>query len=94
MAANVLSHFRHVGVFAGNVRFETVELDTFDTARRFDAVIGRLVLLYQPDPAATLRRFRNFLKSDGIMAFQEIDMEHMAGAGLRIVQPYSRARYL
>jgi SAM-dependent methyltransferase len=58
-----------------NVRFETAELDAFDTAEKFDAVIGRLVLLYQPDPIAVLRRFRKFLKPNGIIAFQEMDME-------------------
>jgi precorrin-6B methylase 2 len=58
-----------------NVRFETAELDAFDTAEKFDAVIGRLVLLYQPDPTAVLRRFRKFLKPNGIIAFQEMDME-------------------
>jgi 2-polyprenyl-3-methyl-5-hydroxy-6-metoxy-1,4-benzoquinol methylase len=57
-----------------NVRFETAELDAFDTAEKFDAVIGRFVLLYQPDPIAVLRRFRNFLKPNGIIAFQEMDM--------------------
>jgi 2-polyprenyl-3-methyl-5-hydroxy-6-metoxy-1,4-benzoquinol methylase len=57
-----------------NVRFETTELDAFDTAEKFDAVIGRFVLLYQPDPIALLRRFRNFLKPNGIIAFQEMDM--------------------
>jgi 2-polyprenyl-3-methyl-5-hydroxy-6-metoxy-1,4-benzoquinol methylase len=58
-----------------SVRFETAELDAFDSAEKFDAVIGRLVLLYQPDPISVLRRFRNFLKPDGIVAFQEMDME-------------------
>jgi ubiquinone/menaquinone biosynthesis C-methylase UbiE len=58
-----------------NVRFETAELDAFDSAERFDAVIGRFVLLYQPDPIAVLRRFRNLLKPNGIIAFQEMDME-------------------
>jgi ubiquinone/menaquinone biosynthesis C-methylase UbiE len=58
-----------------NVRFETAELDAFDSAERFDAVIGRFVLLYQPDPIAVLRRFRNLLTPNGIIAFQEMDME-------------------
>jgi precorrin-6B methylase 2 len=58
-----------------NVRFETAELDAFDSAERFDAIIGRFVLLYQPDPIAVLRRFRNLLKPNGIIAFQEMDME-------------------
>jgi SAM-dependent methyltransferase len=58
-----------------NVRFETAELDAFDSAERFDAIIGRFVLLYQPDPIAVLRRLRNLLKANGIIAFQEMDME-------------------
>jgi ubiquinone/menaquinone biosynthesis C-methylase UbiE len=58
-----------------NVRFENAELDAFDSAEKFDAVIGRFVLLYQPDPIAVLRHFRNFLKPSGIIAFQEMDME-------------------
>ncbi len=60
---------------ARNVRFETAELDAFDSAEKFDAVIGRLILLYQPDPIAILRRFRNVLNLNGIIAFQEMDME-------------------
>jgi SAM-dependent methyltransferase len=66
---------RAAALGARNVRFETAELDAFDSAEMFDAVIGRFVLLYQPDPIAILRRFRNFLKPNGIIAFQETDME-------------------
>jgi 2-polyprenyl-3-methyl-5-hydroxy-6-metoxy-1,4-benzoquinol methylase len=62
---------------ARNVRFETVEVDGFGSAETFDAIIGRFILLYQPDPIATLRRFRHFLKSNGIIAFHEMDMETM-----------------
>jgi 2-polyprenyl-3-methyl-5-hydroxy-6-metoxy-1,4-benzoquinol methylase len=55
------------------------EVDIFnDTERRFDALIGRLVLLYLPDPSATLRRFRNFLRPGGVIAFQEIDMDQLS----------------
>jgi hypothetical protein len=50
-------------------------LDAFDSTEMFDAVIGRFVLLYQPDPITILRRFRNFLKPNGIIAFQEMDMD-------------------
>jgi SAM-dependent methyltransferase len=69
---------RAAALGVGNVRFETAELDSFDAAQMFDAVIGRLVLLYQADPAATLRRFRNFLKHDGVIAFQEADVEQIS----------------
>ena len=58
-----------------NVRFEAVDLESFDSPHTFDAVIGRFVLLYLPEPAATLRRFRKFLKPRGVIAFQESDME-------------------
>jgi 2-polyprenyl-3-methyl-5-hydroxy-6-metoxy-1,4-benzoquinol methylase len=66
---------RAAALGARNVHFETAELDAFDSAELFDAVIGRFVLLYQPDPIEVLRRFQNFLKPDGIMAFQEMDMD-------------------
>ena len=67
---------RAMALGLSNVQFEVSELDTFDDhGRRFDALIGRLVLLYLPDPAATLRQFRNFLRPGGVIAFQEIDMD-------------------
>jgi ubiquinone/menaquinone biosynthesis C-methylase UbiE len=47
----------------------------------FDAVIGRLVLIYQPDPAATLHALSQRLRPGGIIAFQELNFapESMAG---------------
>ena len=69
---------RAAALGARNLRFQTTELDAFDSAEKFDAIIGRLVLLYQPDPSAILRRFRNFLKPNGIIAFQEIDLETLS----------------
>jgi SAM-dependent methyltransferase len=47
----------------------TLELDG-----DFDAVVGRWVLQYTPDPAALLRRVRDWLRPGGIVAFQEIDL--------------------
>jgi 2-polyprenyl-3-methyl-5-hydroxy-6-metoxy-1,4-benzoquinol methylase len=34
------------------VRFDLAEVAAFDAEEKFDAVIGRLVLMYVPDPAA------------------------------------------
>ncbi len=55
-------------------RFEAGDIDAFTTERRFDAIIGRLVLLYLPDPAATLRRLSGLLRPGGIVAFHEMAM--------------------
>src|SRR5262249_17256867 len=38
------------------IKFMTGEIDDFSSDERFDAMIGRFVLMYLPDPAATLRR--------------------------------------
>jgi hypothetical protein len=40
----------------------------------FDAIIGRFILMYVPDPAATLRRLAAHLRPSGILAFQELAM--------------------
>lgn len=39
----------------------------------YDAIIGRLVLIYQPDPAAALRTLSESLRPGGILAFQELN---------------------
>ena len=54
------------------VRFEAVEVDAFSPQQKFDAVIGRLVLMYQPNPAATLRWLCQHVRRGGIVAFQEM----------------------
>lgn len=41
--------------------------------RPFDAIIGRYVLVFQPDPAAMLRRLSRHLAPGGIVAFHEPD---------------------
>jgi SAM-dependent methyltransferase len=56
------------------IQFAATELETFSTAQRFDAVIGRLVLMYLPDPAAALRKLCGFVRPGGIIAFQEMAM--------------------
>jgi SAM-dependent methyltransferase len=42
----------------------------------FDAVVGRWVLQYLPDPAGLLRKTRGWLRPGGIVAFQEIDLSN------------------
>jgi ubiquinone/menaquinone biosynthesis C-methylase UbiE len=55
-----------------NVRFAATELDAFSTRRKFDAVIGRLILAYMPDPVAALQRLLPFIRPGGIVVFQEM----------------------
>ncbi|PQQ42248.1 class I SAM-dependent methyltransferase [Photorhabdus luminescens] len=38
-----------------HITFVQADADTFSSDQRFDALIGRYVLMYQPDPARTLR---------------------------------------
>ncbi len=58
------------------VEFTLASLDEFATDRRFDALVGRLVLQYQPDPVATLRRLARFVKPGGIVAFHDMDFSN------------------
>jgi SAM-dependent methyltransferase len=55
-----------------SVHFEAVEIDAFSPQQKFDAVIGRLVLMYLPNPAATLRWLCCHVRRGGIVAFQEV----------------------
>jgi SAM-dependent methyltransferase len=53
------------------IKFAEVDVNSFAPEAKFDAVIGRFVLMYQPDPSVTLRRLGGHLRHGGIVAFQE-----------------------
>ncbi len=55
-----------------NVEFIQSDLSAIPFGREFDAVVGRLVLLYFPDPRATLERLVACVRPGGVVAFQEI----------------------
>ena len=55
------------------VSFQRVNLDEFTTTERFDALVGRYVLLYQEDAAKTVRPLAQFVNPGGIVAFHELD---------------------
>jgi ubiquinone/menaquinone biosynthesis C-methylase UbiE len=57
-----------------NWQFLTCDLAELTLNEPVDALVGRLVLMYFPDPAAVLRRLLSFVKPGGIVAFQEMDM--------------------
>jgi ubiquinone/menaquinone biosynthesis C-methylase UbiE len=45
----------------------------FDAPSRFDAVVGRYILLYQPDPVNAVRHAAKQVCSGGIVVFHEMD---------------------
>ena len=59
-----------------NVTFIAGEAGDVAGDTRFDAVAGRYVLMYVPDPAALLRRLAGLLRPGGIVAFHETDMNN------------------
>lgn len=61
------------------LKFEEGDLYEFDTNDRFDAVVGRFILMHIPDPIDAVRRLRGFLTDSAIVAFIEMDIEQ-AGA--------------
>jgi len=59
------------------VRFASADLATYVPEEKFDAIIGRFVLMYLPDPAATLARLARCSNAGGIVAFHEMCMHSM-----------------
>jgi SAM-dependent methyltransferase len=59
---------------AENVTFVTEDVSSYEPDKMFDAIVGRLILLYFPDPSKTLQRLSSYLLPRGVMAFQEMDM--------------------
>lgn len=56
-----------------NVEFLAGDARTVEAGGDFDAVAGRLVLMYMSDPAAALRQLVRRLRPGGIVAFEEVD---------------------
>jgi SAM-dependent methyltransferase len=56
----------------GWCRFAVADADAFEIDQRFDAIVGRLVLMYFSDPARTLRALARHLRPGGVVAFHEL----------------------
>jgi len=54
-----------------NTRFHRADIATFRDAEPFDAIVGRLVLEFLPDPIAAICQLSHLLRPDGVMALQE-----------------------
>src|SRR5262249_10591011 len=56
----------HVSFVAGDIRDLALE-------QEFDAVVGRLVLMYSADPSATVCSALRYVRPDGLVAFHEMN---------------------
>jgi len=54
-----------------NVSFTQSDVRELPSVEPFDAVVGRLILMYLPDPAGVLRSLSPLVRCGGILAFQE-----------------------
>jgi len=63
-----------------NVRFVAGDVNDLevDLGRDFDAAVGRLVLMYNPDTVAALRAIAERVAPGGVVAFQEADFTWFA----------------
>jgi SAM-dependent methyltransferase len=63
---------------AAGVEFRVGDVRTLDGVEGgFDAVVGRLVLMYLPDPAAALRRAAALVRPGGLVCMQEPDLSYL-----------------
>jgi ubiquinone/menaquinone biosynthesis C-methylase UbiE len=62
---------------ASNVEFVEARIEDLSFARNFDAVVGRVVLAYRPDPVSDLKSLARCVRPGGLLIFQEFD--HFTG---------------
>jgi ubiquinone/menaquinone biosynthesis C-methylase UbiE len=83
-----------------NVRFEVARLEGFRPEESFDALVGRLVLLYLKEPAVVLRQLAECVRPGGVVVFHEMEMTTarcvpdvpaFAQCGRWIVEAFARA---
>jgi SAM-dependent methyltransferase len=57
-----------------NVKFLEGDPTEMQFDRAFDAVVGRLVLMYYPDPVDAVRKLAGHVREGGLIIFQEFDI--------------------
>ncbi len=56
-----------------NISFRQGDLDALEAAETFDAVVGRYVLVFSPNPVAMLKTAARLVRPGGVIAFHEPD---------------------
>jgi trans-aconitate methyltransferase len=59
-----------------NVSFVEGDPAEMEVDQEFDAIVGRLGLMYYPDPIGALRRLTRHVRPDGLIVFQEMDLSN------------------
>ena len=79
--ADAVEHARERAAAAGftNIEFVHCNFAGYSPAVKADAIVGRLVLLYQPDPSAALAAVIRHLRPGGVVAFLELWMQSPQG---------------
>jgi ubiquinone/menaquinone biosynthesis C-methylase UbiE len=79
-AADALHVARERAVHLGfdQVRFHDADLYAFEPDRRYDALIGRFILMHIHDPVGAIRRLSGYLGPGAAVAFIELDVESAA----------------
>src|SRR4030095_11115111 len=54
-----------------NVSFNESNVNEIPHEKAFDAAVGRFILMYLPDPVATLRSISQVVRTGGVIVFQE-----------------------
>ena len=65
-----------------HVAFQVGNINELAPTQQFDAIIGRLILMYLPEPEAVLRQLATHLCPGGVLAFQEHDIPSQEDATL------------
>lgn len=71
-AAVAAAHERAKARSLTNVSFRLGDPTTLEFDRTFDAVVGRYVLMFSPDPAVMLKGVAGHLRPGGIIVFHEV----------------------
>ncbi|QKZ04704.1 SAM-dependent methyltransferase [Pseudomonas eucalypticola] len=58
------------------VRFEKSAIADFASGHRYDAVVGRYIMIHQADPVAFLRQAARLVKPGGVLGLHEIVLAH------------------
>ena len=67
-----------------NVSFLNTDVNNIATDRPFDAVVGRYILMFLPDPVSVLRSVSRLVRPGGVIAFQEPSWIPMLALGDRL----------